>query len=364
MRKLFVLAAAFMMLLIGCGREEEPVRQLFFPEYTVLGETVTAPAWFYPEDGTVEFLCPGCEHQYMDSEYAFEEDAHGEECLFYKFSGSEYSSLVGDRLYYFLAEDLYVYDTVSGERERLKDMAASGYGEYSYILKGEYLYRYDRDSAWENGLGYDKIERIHLPDMRVEDISGQRIPWKIADGVGYYSMADSSPYRISGLYSQPLYTSGETPPAKKLLLHEIDLGVFPLLTEDAVYWTGDNMLREVPDTVVSNLYRYDLEKQSTILVAEDFGRSRIVAVGEELYAVRPAEDGYALVCVSRYGIVTVPGRTEAGQRLVSGSVDTAGQYVIADIVSDGEAESTKTGKMVYDTEAGEVKVYWLREITG
>ncbi|MBR5445875.1 MAG: hypothetical protein IKV57_07125, partial [Clostridia bacterium] len=110
MRKLLVMAAALVML-TGCGETEEPVRQLFIAEVTVLGQTVETPAWFYPASGEMEYLCPDCPHQCMNSEYACREEVHGEECLFYKFNPRVGYSLAEGKLYYFLAEDLYVYDT-------------------------------------------------------------------------------------------------------------------------------------------------------------------------------------------------------------------------------------------------------------
>ncbi|MBR4961264.1 MAG: hypothetical protein IKY52_10235 [Clostridia bacterium] len=51
---------------------------------------------------------------------------------------------------------------------------------------------------------------------------------------------------------------------------------------------------------------------------------------------------------------------EPVRQLMMASADMAGQYVIADIVSDKADGITKTGKMVYDTENGVVQVYWLR----
>ena len=361
MRRVMILAAA-LMLLTGCGKPaEEPVRQLFFPAYTVLKTDVTVPAWFYPDTGDVEFLCAGCVHQCMYSEYTCSEEMHGEECLFYKFNPGMGYSLVEGKLYYFLAEDLYVYDTATGEREQLKDTATSGWGDESYIFNGEYLYHYDRDSERENGKGYTRIERIHLPDMGTEDINGQGLVWKIKEGVGYYVMADSSPYIISGLYSQPLYTAEEEPPAKELLLHEVELGIYTLLTEDAVYWIGNDRLEADPDVVTHNLYRYDLKKQSIILVAEDFGVGRIVSDGEYLYAVRQQEDGYALIRTDDYGNITVLGMADDDQRLLPASADIVGQYVIADVVSDKADGMIKSGKMVYDMESGEIQTYWLQE---
>ncbi|MBR5446195.1 MAG: hypothetical protein IKV57_08730 [Clostridia bacterium] len=358
MRKLVVLAAALVLLFVGCGESEEPVRQLFISEVTVLGKTVETPAWFYPASGKMEYFCPDCPHQCMNSEYACREKVHGDECLFYKFNGRSYS-LVGDKLYYFLAEDLYVYDTGTGESVRLID---KGNG-WEYIFKGEYLYRFDENSAWENGKGYDRIERIHLPDMRAEDISGQGLVWKIVDGVGYYLIADSSPYIVSGLYSQPLYEAGETPPAKELMLHGVELGIALEITDEAVYWVGSDRLREDPDAVVHNLYRYDFAKQSIILVAEDFYSSRIVSDGGYLYAVRQQETGDTLIRTDDYGNITVLGETAENQRLLPGTLEVVGGYVIADVVWDKEDGTMKTGKMVYDTESGRVQTHILQEKT-
>lgn len=361
MRRLLALMAAALVMLTGCGETEEPVRQLFIAEVTVLGQTVETPAWFYPASGEMEYLCPDCPHQCMNSEYACREEVHGEECLFYKFNPRMGYSLVEDKLYYFLAEDLYVYDTAAGKREQLKDTATPGWVDESYIFKGEYLYHYDRDTERENGKGYARIERIHLPDMRAEDISGQGLVWKIKDGTGYYVIADSSPYIVSGLYRQPLYTAEEEPPAKELLLHEVELGTYTVLTEDAIYWVGNDRLEEDPDLVTHNLYRYDLKKQSIILVAKDFGGGRMVSDGEYLYAVRRQAEGDALIRTDDYGNITVLGTAEEGQRLPAASVDIADRYVIADVVSDKADGRMKSGKMVYDTESGEMQMYWLQE---
>ena len=357
MRRWLILTAALVLCLAGCGKAEEPVRQLFFPEVAVLKTNVTVPAWFYPATGEMEYLCPHCPHACIDGESACQEEVHGKDCLFYKFSSEKGCSLVGDKLYYFLAEDLYVYDTTTGERERLMDRNTSGLD--SYIFKGEYLYRYDDSYKHENGQTYDRMERIYLPDLRVEDIRGQQIPWQIADGNGYYVMADSSPYIVSGLYRQPLYVSGEAVPKKELLLHEVDLESNLLLTKDAVYWTGDNRLRTDPDTVMQNLYRYDLEKQTTVLVAEDFGIGKFVSDGEYLYAVRKREAKYALICTDDYGNITVLGTAAERQRLLVSSVEIVGTYVIADIADTADGV-TLTGKMVYDIRTGDVQVCWLQ----
>ena len=362
MRKLWIAVILLVLVLAGCGKGEEPVRQLFFPEYTVLGQNVTVPAWFYPDTGEMEFLCPDCVHQCIDSAYACREEIHGDECLFYKFNGRSYS-LVGDKLFYFLERELYVYDTLTGERQCLKDMAIPGWDNESYIFKGEYLYHYDLNSLRKNSREYDKIERIHLPDGKVTDISEQCIPARIVGDTAYYATADSSPYIVSGLYSQPLYEAGENPPAKELLLHGVELGIALEITDEAVYWVGSDRLREDPDAVVHNLYRYDFAKQSIILVAEDFYSSRIVSDGGYLYAVRQQETGDTLMRTDDYGNITVLGEAEEKQRLLPGTVEIVGTYVIADIVWDTESGGMKTGKMVYDTEAGEVQVYWLQEKT-
>lgn len=95
-------------------------------------------------------------------------------------------------------------------------------------------------------------------------------------------------------------------------------------------------------------------------MTEDFYSGRIVSDGEYIYAALQQEDGGVLVRTDDYGNITVLGRAEAGQRLMMASADMAGQYVIADIVSDKADGIMKTGKMVYDTETGEVQVYWLR----
>lgn len=361
MKKCIAGLVMAVLLFAGCEKKEEPVRQLFFPEYSIPGQTVETPAWFYPETGEVEYLCPDCPHTCMHNGSVCDEEVHGEECLFYKFDDRRGYSLREDTLYYFLSDDLYMFDTITGERERLKDTAVTGWGNESYIFKGEYLYRYDPDS--ENGQGYSRIERIHLPDMAVTDISGQTIPARIVEDTAYYVIADSSPYIVSGMYRQPLYAYGEEPPAKELPMHEAEFGIAFVITEDAVYWIGSDALREDLDTIIHNLYRYDFAKQSIILAAEDFYSGRIVSDGEYLYAVCQQEDGYALLRTDDYGIITVLGSTETGERLLMASVDMEGQYVIADMVSDKADGIQRTGKMVYDTETGAVRKYWLQEKT-
>ncbi|MBR4961783.1 MAG: hypothetical protein IKY52_12875, partial [Clostridia bacterium] len=78
MYRLFVGLAVLMLLLPGCEKEEVPVRQLFFPEYTVQQESVTVPAWFYPETGEIEYLCPDCVHACFNGGVNCTEEVHGD----------------------------------------------------------------------------------------------------------------------------------------------------------------------------------------------------------------------------------------------------------------------------------------------
>ncbi|MBQ8640785.1 MAG: hypothetical protein IJ480_01085 [Clostridia bacterium] len=358
MRKLLILAAALILFLTACGKEEtEPVRQLFFPEYTVLQKNVTVPAWFYPETGKVEFLCPDCVHQCVKGEYACREAVHGHECPFYEIS--ERYSLVDGVLYYFAGDDdnvaLYSYDTEDHTREVLME-TDNPLWRSSYIFKKEYLYSYDRDSEMEGWQSYGNMNRIHLPSMRVTDISGQQIPWKIVDGIGYYNIADSSPYIVSGLYSQPLYARNELPPAKELLLHEVDLGVSLYMDENAVYWSGTNYLPDEMEETESNLYRYDRHTKETTLLIRDYRFGVETGYGEYLYDIRHDETGSVLVRVhGTLGDQKVLYTPEEGWSLTGGA-RAAGQYIIADMKSD-----TAYGKLVYDTAAETCQTYVLQE---
>lgn len=353
MRRILVGLAAVVLLFIGCEKEEEPVRQLFFPEYTVGKTDVTAPAWFYPETGDVEYLCPGCPHRCLGNVDDCPEDVHGDTCPFYKFSGRY--SLTDTALYYFTSMDaygdLYVYDLETHSRERLRDTDTNPLWRSSYIFYGEYLYQYDRDSLGDDGLWYGQMTSTFLPTGETTDLSGQRMPWIVENGTAYYLLTDSSPYIVSGIYSQPLYNAGETPPEKTLLLHEVDLGSYPLLEEDAVYWIGDNKLRDNPDVVVHDLYRFDRKTQEIRLLVENFGSSMPVVYGEYLYAVRHDETRNVLMQVHTTDgdqkILYVP---EEGYRLKMTTLEIVGKYLIADLQHDnGETQE----KIWFDLETGE-----------
>ena len=356
MRRILVGLAAVVLLLVGCEKEEEPVRQLFFPEYTVGKTEVTVPAWFYPETGEIEYLCPDCPHKCFNAGTNCEEEVHGDACPFYKFSGR--CSLAEDTLYYFNSRDefgeLYAFHLESRTWEKLMDTDPNPLWRSSCVFKGEYLYQYDRESCEEGDLYYGQFIRIHLPTMEITDLSGQRLPWKVEDGVAYYAMTDSDPYiASSGIYSQPLYSAEEIPPAKDLILHEVELGVYPLLEEDAVYWIGDKKLREDPNAAVHDLYRFDRKTQEIRLLAENFGSSMPVLFGEYLYAVRHDETRNVLMQVhSTTGdqkILYVP---EDGWKLKMTTLDVVEKYLVVDVISDNAS-----GKVVYDTETGESTLY-------
>lgn len=355
MQRIFAGLAVVVLLLAGCAKEEEPVRQLFFPEYTVRKEKVTVPAWFYPETGEIEYLCPDCVHKCFNTGINCEEDVHGDACPFYKFSGRY--SLAEEVLYYFTSADdfgdLYSYNTETRESVRLMDTKPNHLWRSSYIFYGEYLYEYDRDSLTEDGLYYGHMNRIHLPEWESTDIAGQRLPWKVENGTAYYLLTDSDAHIVSGIYSQPLYSAEDTPPAKNLILHEVELGSYPLLEEDAVYWIGDSKLRVDPDTVVHDLYRFDRKTQEIQLLAENFGNSMPVVHGDYLYAVRHDETRNVLMQVhSTDGdqkILYVP---EDGWKLKMTTLEAVGKYLVVDAVSD-----SANGKVVYDTETGESTLY-------
>jgi len=354
LRRILVGLAAVVLLFIGCEKEEEPVRQLFFPEYTVGKTEVTAPAWFYPETGDVEYLCPDCPHRCLGNVDDCPEDVHGDACPFFAFTNTNGCRQVGEKLYYFTCEDVYgelfAYDLKTQTREKLLDTAPETVWRSTCQLRGEYLYQWD--SVTGNNRNYkENIRRMHLPTGEVTDMNGHPIPWKVQDGTGYYLLTDSSPYFVSGIYSQPLYDLGENPPEKTLLLHEVDLGSYPLLEEDAVYWIGDNKLRDNPDVVVHDLYRLDRKTQEIRLLVENFGSSMPVVYGEYLYAVRHDETRNVLMQVHTTDgdqkILYVP---EEGYRLKMTTLEIVGKYLIVDLQHDnGETQE----KIWFDLETGE-----------
>ncbi len=359
MRKIIVLASVLLLLFAGCAKEEAaPPRQLFVSTYTSGKNEVTSPAWFDPATGEVTYLCPDCPHSCVGNDGHCDEDVHGDECPFAKFSARY--TLLGDTLYYFTTNedygDLYAHSLTTGETTRLLDTSPNKLWRSSFLFQGEYLFHFN--NASRNGSSYGELRRLHLPGGTWEDIPGQSIPMYIEHDVGFYTIPDSNGHSAAGLYSQPLYTANEAIPAKTLLLHEVELYFTQLVTEDAIYWFGDDALpvESIEGNVVpGDLYRFDRHTQENTLLVQNFGHSNLVACGGYLYGIR--RDGTRSVLMQVHatdGTQKVLYTAEADWHLIMATLEVVGDFVIVD-ATDGDMVC----KIVYDTQTGTFERYAL-----
>ena len=356
MRKIIVLVSALLLLFTGCAKEEEtPPRQLFVSTYTIGKNEIAAPTWFDPATGEVTYLCSDCPHACTGNDGHCNEDVHGDACPFAKFS-SRYT-LLDDTLYYFTTNedygDLCAYSLTTGETTRLMDTAPNKLWRSSFLFQGEYLYHFD--NASRDGSRYGELRRLHLPDGTWEDIPGQSIPFHIENGVGFYTIPDSNEHSVSGIYSQPLYTTGEAIPTKTLLLHEVELYFTLLVTEDAIYWFGDE---DLPiegvegNAVPGDLHRYDRHTRENTLLVQNFGHSHLVPCGGYIYGIR--SDGTRSVLMQVHatdGSQKVIYTAEEDWHLIMATLDMVDTYVIVDATSGAEH-----AKVVYDTATKETRV--------
>lgn len=377
MRKRLPFILLLMLLLVSlpsCTKEVSATpQQLFLSTYKIGKVDYFSPAWFDPATGEVTYLCDHCPHQCQGDDETCSEEVHGDDCPFTNILRSHHH-IVGDTLYYFchslcgdeVHEDLYAYSLTNGERTHLLNTINTD--AYSHFLfKGEYLYQLDKNvPRGQNNTDkkyvstYRDLQRLHLPTGEWEDVSGQTPPWQIEDGIGYYLLSESED-ALTGMVSQPLYTSGETPPEETLLFHEVTMDATPLLTEDAIYWIGDNKLPEDEDTVARDLYRYDRQTQEITLLAEDFG-SRFSALNAYLqeddgYLYNICEEGtkevLTQVCIAD-GTQKALYTEEEGWKIENSTLDVVGDYVIVDLY-----HNSTFGKFVYNTITKDRFVYVL-----
>lgn len=359
MKKGILTLLSLLLLFAGCAKEEEaPPRQLFVSTYTIGKSEVASPAWFDPATGEVTYLCPDCPHSCTGNDGHCDEDVHGDKCPFAKFSARY--TLSDDTLYYFTTNedygDLYAYSLTTGETTRLMDTSPNKLWRSSFLFQGEYLYHFD--NASRDGSSYGEMRRLHLPGGTWEDIPGQSIPFHIENGVGFYTIPDSNEHSVAGLYSQPLYTADAAIPAKTLLLHEIELYFTPLITEDAIYWFGNDALpandrlSTEGNAMPGDLFRFDRQTQENRLLVQKFGHSYLVPCGGYIYGIR--RDGTRSVLMQVHptdGSQKVIYTAEEDWHLVTATLDTVGDYVIVD-ATDGK----KQAKVVYDAVAKETRV--------
>lgn len=354
-----ILLLAFVGLFSGCAKEEaeEVPRQLFVSTYKIGKKEVSSPAWFDPATGEVTYLCSHCPHECLGDNGHCSEEVHRDACPFAGFFSARYQ-VIGDTLYYFASNEdygnLHAYSLTSGETTHLLDTAPNTLWRSSTLFRGEYLYQFD--ASRERNFLYENMQRLHLPTGEWEDLDGQPLPFAIEDGVGFYTLADSDEHYITGIYSQPLYKTGETPPPKTLLLHEVDIGIFLKLTEDAIYWFGNDQLPQDANDVHSDLYRYDRQTQEITLLVQNYGSSQLVDYGESLYGIR--KDGTRTVLMQIHatdGTQKVLYTAEEGWTLHPASVDLVENYVIV----DANSENGKA-KVVYDIVSGESMFYKIR----
>lgn len=378
MRKWLLLMTLLLLVsLPSCTKEETP-RQLFISTYKIGKVDDSSPAWFDPATGEVTYLCTHCPHQCQGDDETCSEEVHGDDCPFAGILRLHH--VVEDTVYYFCLSpsekdvhiNLYAYSLTDGERTHLLDTVNTDV--YSHFLfEGEYLYQLDTHvPRGQNNTNqkyistYRDLQRLHLPTGTWEDVSGQSPPWQIEDGIGYYLLSESDD-ALTGMVSQPLYTSSETPPEETILFQKVTMDATPLLTEDAIYWIGDNKLPEDEDTVVRDLYRYDRQTQEITLLAQDFG-SRFSALNAYLVE----DDGYLYgiceehtkevltqVCIAdgtQKALYTEDdGLTkEDGWTIENSTLDMVEDYVIVDVYN-----KATPGKLVYDTTTGESVLYVL-----
>lgn len=360
--------------------KEEPPQQLFLSTYKIGKVDYSSPAWFDPATGEVTYLCAHCPHQCQGDDETCSEEVHGDDCPFANIARTLYC-VIEDTFYYFCTyfhdvekhEILYAYSLMDGNRTELLHTMFNTSVSSLYIIKGEYLYQLDTHvPRGQNNTNqkyistYRDLQRLHLPTGTWEDVSGQTPPWQIEDGIGYYLLSESDD-ALTGVYSQPLYTSGETPPEETILFHEVTMDATPLLTKDAIYWIGDNQLPEDEDTVARDLYRYDRQTQEITLLAQDFG-SRFSALNAYLveddgflYGICEEDTKEVLtqVCIAdgtQKALYTEDdGLTkEDGWTIENSTLDVVGDYVIVDVYN-----KATPGKLVYDTTTDESVLYVL-----